>query len=290
MKVLITGIDGFTGIHLSRYLANAGYEIYGTSLKKEEKNIFKCDITNKEEIKAVIEKINPDYIIHLAAISFVAHANNEEFYKVNTLGTQNLLESLINPKKVIIASSAVIYGPQNSEVLTESMCPNPNNHYGISKFGAEQIGKNYFEKFNMVITRPFNYTGPFQSEKFLIPKIVKHYKEHKKEIRLGNLDVFREINSIDFVCEVYKRLLEKDVKNTIVNIASKRAIHLKKIIEIMNDIAGYKIKIIKDERFIRKNDIKKLIGDNILLKKLIGEVENKSIEEILKEMYNAWDS
>jgi len=288
LRVLITGINGFTGKHLSKYLENSGYEIFGTSLKKEDKNIFKCDITNKDEIKKVLQKVNPDYIIHLAAISFVAHSNNENFYKVNVIGTQNLLESIEKVKKVIIASSAVVYGKQNSEILNEKMCPNPNNHYGISKLAAEQIAKNYFDKFNIIITRPFNYTGPFQDESFLVPKIVKHFKEKKREIKLGNLDVIREINSIDFVCEVYKRLIEKDISNTIVNIASSRGIHLIDIVKTMEEIAGYKINIIQDERFIRKNDIKKLIGDNTLLKSLIGEVENKSLKAILKEMYYAW--
>jgi nucleoside-diphosphate-sugar epimerase len=169
------------------------------------------------------------------------------------------------------------------------MCPNPVNHYGLSKFAAEQIAKNFFDKFNIIITRPFNYTGLYQSTNFLVPKIVQAYKKYQKEIKLGNLDVIREINSVDFVCEVYKRLLEKDVKNVVVNIASKRGIHLKEIINLMNEIAGYEINVIQDERLIRKNEIKKLIGDNSLLKSLIGEVENKSLKDILKEMYNAWN-
>lgn len=289
MKVLITGIDGFTGIHLSNYLKRYNYEVFGTSLKKEDKNIFKCDITNKNDIKQVIEKVNPDYIIHLAAISFVGHTNYEDFYKINVIGTQNLLESIKNIKKVIIASSAVVYGKQNSEILNENMSPNPVNHYGISKFGTEQIAKTFFDKFDVIITRPFNYTGLYQNNSFLVPKIVDAYKKNQKEIKLGNLDVIREINSIDFVCEVYKRLLEKDVKNEIVNIASKREIHLRKIITLMNEISGYEIKVIQDEKLIRKNEIKKLIGDNTLLTSLIGEVENKSLKKILEKMYNAWN-
>lgn len=287
-RLLITGIDGFTGIHLKNYLKN-DYEIFGTSLKREDENIFKCDITKKNEIKNVLKKVKPDYIIHLAAISFVAHTNYEDFYKVNTIGTQNLLESIKDVKKIIVSSSAVVYGKQDKEILSEDMCPNPLNHYGISKFGAEQIAKTFFNKFDIVITRPFNYTGLYQDISFLVPKIVYHYKKKKETIKLGNLDVIREINSIEFVCEVYKRLLESDVKNIIINIASKRGIHLMDIIKYMNEIAGYEIKIIKDKNLVRKNDIKKLVGDNTLLKSLIGEVYNKDLKEILKDMYNAWN-
>jgi len=289
LRVLITGIDGFTGIHLSRYL-KSDYEVFGTSLKKEEKNIFKCDITNKEEIKKVLDKVKPDYVIHLAGISFVGHSNYEDFYKVNVIGTQNLLESIKDVKKVIIASSATVYGKQNREILSEDLSPNPLNHYAISKLGSEQIAKTFFNKLDIIVTRPFNYTGLYQSTSFLVPKIVSHFKDKKSVIKLGNLDVIREINSIDFVCKVYKRLLESDAKNIVVNIASKREVYLKDIIRIMNEIAGYEIEVIQDKNLIRRNEPKKLIGDNQLLFSLVGEVENKPLKEILKEMYDAWDS
>ena len=289
MRVLITGIDGFSGIHLSRYLKSY-YEVFGTSLNKEEKHIFKCDITNKEEIKKVLDKVKPDYIIHLAGISFVGHSNYEDFYKVNVIGTQNLLESIKDVKKIIIASSATVYGRQNREILSEDLSPNPLNHYAISKFGVEQIAKSFFNKLDIIVTRPFNYTGLYQNTSFLVPKIVSHFKDKKSVIKLGNLDVIREINSIDFVCEVYKRLLESEAKNIVVNIASKREVYLKDIIRIMNEIAGYEIKVIQDKSLIRKNEPKKLIGDNQLLFSLIGEVKNKSLREILEEMYNAWDT
>jgi nucleoside-diphosphate-sugar epimerase len=95
-KVLIVGIEGFTGQHLDSYLSNRGYEVYGTTLDKPTKaNCFKCDITDTDEICAVLQQIKPDYIIHLSAISFVAHKDMEAFYKVNTIGTLNLLDELL---------------------------------------------------------------------------------------------------------------------------------------------------------------------------------------------------
>lgn len=284
-RVLITGIDSFTGRHLSSYLSKRGYEVFGTSLQIENANIHKCDITVKEEIEKVLKEIKPDFIIHLAGISFVAHQKVEDFYRVNTLGTQNLLESVQKAKKVVTASSAAVYGIQSNEVLSEDLCPNPNNHYAISKYGMEQITKTYFDKLPIVITRPFNYTGLCQSEIFLIPKIVKHYKEKKRVIELGNLDVIREFNDIGFVCEAYKRLLESEVHSEIVNIASLRGIKLLDVIEMMNKIAGYEIKINVNPRFVRKNEIKKLIGSKKKLVSLIGEVPQKELKETLKEMY-----
>ncbi len=111
-KVLITGIDSFTGVHLSSYLENSGYYVYGTSLVKSAEKKYKCDITNIEDILTVLNIVKPDFFIHLSGISFAAHGNNEDFYKVNTIGTINILDAFIelglNPEKIIIASSATI--------------------------------------------------------------------------------------------------------------------------------------------------------------------------------------
>lgn len=183
-KVLITGIDSFTGVHLSSYLENSGYDVYGTSLSKTAEKKYKCDITNKEEILTVLDTVKPDFFVHLSGISFTAHGNSEDFYRVNTIGTINILdafiESNLKPQKIIIASSATVYGNQGVEILDESMCPKPANHYGASKYAMECMAKNYFDRLNIIITRPFNYTGIGQAEHFLIPKIVKHFREKKK--------------------------------------------------------------------------------------------------------------
>ena len=65
-KVLITGIDSFTGNHLSSYLHSSGYDVYGTSLFSESIKIYKCDIINRDDILNVLKKVNPDFIIHLS--------------------------------------------------------------------------------------------------------------------------------------------------------------------------------------------------------------------------------
>ena len=282
MRVLITGIDGFTGRHLKNYLSD--YDVFGTSLLKSGDNVYKCDVTDEESVKQVLEKVKPEVIIHLAALSFVGYGNINDFYKVNVIGSENILKNAKNAK-VIVASSATVYGNQSKEVLNEDMCLNPNNHYALSKYSAEQIAKNYFDKLNVIIVRPFNYTGVWQEEHFLVPKIVKHFKERKKEIKLGNLDVIREFNDVSFVCEAYKRLINSDVHGEILNIASSRGIKLLDIVKYMEDIAGYKIKIIQDEKFIRKNEIKKLIGSNKKLFSLIGEISQPDFYQTLKVMY-----
>lgn len=290
-KVLITAIDSFTGLHLSSYLENSGYDVYGTSFFHTSAKKYKCDITKKEDVKNVLQQVAPDFIIHLSGISFTAHGNSEDFYKVNTIGTLNILDILlelnIHPSKIIIASSATVYGNQGIEVLDESLCPMPANHYGASKYTMECLAKNYFSQLNLIITRPFNYTGIGQEEHFLIPKIVKHFKEKKKEIELGNLDVSREFNDISFVCEVYKKLLESPVKSEILNICSNRAIKLLDVVDMMNKIAGYEIEVKVNPAFMRKDEINTLTGSPDKLYSLIGDVKQKEFEKTLREIFEA---
>ena len=283
-RVLIIGIDSFTGVHLSSYLKNSGYNIFGTNRKS-------CDITKKEDIRKTIQEINPNYIIHLAGISFPAHGDNEDFYRVNTIGSINILDILvelnIKPKKIILSSSATIYGNQGVEVLNESLCPKPTNHYGASKYSMEVLAQNYFNKLNIIITRPFNYTGVGQNKNFLIPKIVNHFREAKRIIELGNLDVSREFNDIGFICECYKRILESSINSETINICSGRGIKLLDVIEIMNDIAKYTIRVEINPNFVRKDDMKSLTGSPKKLFSLVGEIKQKEFRDTLRDMFEA---
>ena len=290
-RVLILGIDSFTGTHLRSYLEYLGYDVYGTSYLKNSKKIFKCDIRKKEDILTVLDTIKPNFIIQMAGISFPAHGNNQDFYEINTIGAINILDALIeldlDLQKVILVSSATVYGNQGVEMLDESLCPLPTNHYGASKYAMESLAKNYFSKLNIIITRPFNYTGVGQAEHFLIPKIVKHFREGKKSIELGNLDVVREFNDVSYVCEVYGKLLILESSSEVVNLSTNRGIKLLDVIEMMQEIAGYKIEVKVNPNFVRKDEIKKLTGSSEKLFELIATVEQKDFELTLKGMFEA---
>ncbi|HHB52205.1 MAG TPA: NAD-dependent epimerase/dehydratase family protein, partial [Saprospiraceae bacterium] len=204
-------------------------------------------------------------------------------------GSENILKALveqdINPKKVILASSATVYGNQGKEILDESMCPAPVNHYGISKLAMEHIVANYYNTLNIIITRPFNYTGVGQASHFLIPKIVSHFKEGKKEIELGNINVAREFNDIYYVVDIYHKLLLADERSTIVNLSSNNPIKLLEVVEMMQKIAGYKIEIKVNPAFVRENEIKSLAGSTTKLKKIIDIDKTSSLKSTLREMY-----
>ena len=113
--IFISGIDGFSGAHLEREMTKHGFTVFGSTFSEPiKKNHFKCNILNKNELRTILDNVKPDYLIHLAAISFVASENIPLMYETNILGTLNVLDVLIEqkikPKKIIVASSAAVYG------------------------------------------------------------------------------------------------------------------------------------------------------------------------------------
>lgn len=287
-KVFITGADGFTGFYLSHYLEKSGYKVIKASIKKQKEGFVYCDICNKESIKIALNHTNPEFVIHLAAISF-APSDPDLIDKVNVGGSENLLECLEmlekKPKRVILASSASVYGTQRSEILAENLEPNPISSYAKSKFKMEQMALK--SSLNIIITRPFNYTGVGQAISFLIPKIVSHFKEKKSTIELGNLTPKREYNSVLDVVKIYEKLLHAKSEHKIFNIGSGVGYGVGDIVRFMQEISGHNINILQNPKFIRSDEAEILLADISRLKELGINICKSDIKEILKWMYES---
>lgn len=278
-KVLITGIEGFTGHYLEAYLIKLGCKVFG----------LKADLTNKKAVLEEVENIKPDYVVHLAGISFAAETDVEATYKVNVIGSINLLDALAalkTPlKKVILASSATVYGNLTENILNENLCPKPISHYGCSKLTMEHMSQNFMGKFPILIARPFNYTGIGHSERFLIPKIIKAYQTKKTSLELGNLDVSREFNDVRDVCGVYASLLNCPEHSTVVNICSGKATSLMDIIDNLDQMTGEKMDIKVNPDFVRQNEIKNLSGSTDKLDSIVKTTFKYHIRDTLQWMY-----
>lgn len=289
--VLVTGASGFTGKYLCSALRDLGARVIELSeLPSAAPDKFQCDLIDKSQVGEVIAEIRPDFVIHLAAISFVATENPEAFYAVNVIGTCNLLHALTNctPEKIIIASSANIYGQvQGGQPISEDQVPAPINHYASSKLAMEHMAKTWFEELPIIVTRPFNYTGPGQDERFLIPKIVAHFAERKEQIELGNLRVSRDFTYVGDVVEAYLLLLQSKSKSTVINICSGETCSLRQILNRLELLSGHELKVRVNPELVRKNEIEVLRGDNSLLKELTGWAPNYQLDEVLEMMLNS---
>lgn len=290
-RVLITGVNGFTGVYAKRELLAAGYEVIGSVVGSAGPDEVALDITSLDNCRQVMASVRPDYLMHLAAISFVQHADVEAFYRVNVIGTLNLLQAIadegIKPRRVLIASSANTYGNTTSGIITESEPQRPVNHYAVSKLAMEHMVRTWGERLPIVMTRPFNYTGVGQSPNFLVPKIVSHFKSRAPTIELGNIDVERDFSDVRMVARVYRALLECDSAGQTVNVCSGRAYALRDIIGMMQDIAGYEIEVQVNPAFVRQSDVKTLIGSGEKLHALIGDPGVIPLAETLRWMESA---
>lgn len=289
--VLITGSRGFTGVYVAKQFEDAGYKVIRGVSREPKSGEWLCDLSDKTSLDTLMTEIKPDGIVHLAAMSFVAHGDDSAFYQVNTVGTTNLLQAVdnagLNPEKIIIASSANVYGNPDVEVISETAPLNPISHYAASKVAMEYMLKTWFERFPIVIARPFNYTGAGQDKKFLVPKIVDHYCQKKPMIELGNLDVARDFSDVRDIATAYLKLFESSIRSETVNFCSGNTITLAEIIELMNSIAGYEIEVTVNPAFVRKNEIKILCGDNSKMQQYLEFTPSIPFMDTLREMYKA---
>ena len=286
-SALLTGAGGFTGRYIEAALEARGYRV----ARLESAGDNSCDLTDLSAVKRTVLAARPDVVVHLAAVTFVAHDDAEDFYRVNVIGTLNLLQALADlespPRRVIIASSANVYGTPDIEVLDESICPAPVNHYATSKLAMECMVRTWFDRLPILITRPFNYTGVGQADHFLIPKIVRHFRERAPVIELGNLHVSREFSDVEDVVQAYMALLESDARSEIVNLCSGRPLALLDVIAMMNEIAGYEIEVRVNPAFVRSNEVPRLIGSPAKLRRLVNLPPPRPFSETLRRMYEA---
>jgi len=246
-----------------------------------------CDLRNTAEVRRFIEGSRPHFVIHLAAVSFVAHGEPLDFYAVNTIGTLNLLEGLSaigGIRKVVLASSSQVYGATDGEVLTESAPCRPRNHYACSKWAMEQMAETFRDRLPIVVTRPFNYTGRGQSDSFLVAKIASHFRMRAPTIPLGNINVVRDFSDVRLVVDAYCRLLESPPPAGPVNICSGTGVSIRSILDECARLTGHRIEVVVQKELIRQSDIVHLIGSNARLVKTIGPLNYTDFFGALRDM------
>ena len=293
-RVLITGLNGFTGFHLAGELERAGYAIFGVAdTPSNFPNCYQVNLLDKAGLARVIHEVKPTHVVHLAAIAFVGHGSVDDFYQVNVLGTRNLLEALATAaselKCVLLASSANIYGNTSEGMLSEDTRPNPANDYAVSKLAMEYMARLWVKQLPIVIVRPFNYTGVGQSKDFLLPKIVDHFRRRVPAIELGNLDVWRDFSDVRAVVGAYRSLLEVCPVGQVVNICSGRVHSLREVLAMVERLSAHTLEVRVNPAFVRANEVKTLSGDPGKLISLIGKQVTPKLDDTLAWMLEAKD-
>lgn len=289
-RALITGISGFTGRYVAAELEAHGWEVWGTGAHEGavDARYRHVDLADVAGLRDVIAEVQPDAVVHLAAIAFVGHGDADAFYRVNLIGTRNLLAALASaakrPECVLLASSANVYGNTTEGVLSETTPPNPANDYAVSKLAMEWMARLWMERLPIVIARPFNYTGVGQTESFLLPKIVAHFQRRAETIELGNLDVWRDFSDVRAVALAYRRLLDVCPVGETVNVCSGRTHSLREALAMAEAITGRSMGVEVNPAFVRANEVRTLCGDPAKLRSLIGAWDTPPLEDTLRWM------
>lgn len=253
---------------------------------------YAADLRDLSSLVGVLKQARPDVIVHLAALAFVAHGSADDFYSVNLVGTRNLLEAVeragLAVDRILLASSANVYGNSSEGILSEDTPPAPANDYAVSKLAMEYVASLWRGRLPITITRPFNYTGVGQSGQFLVPKIVSHFARRADVMELGNLEVSRDFGDVRAVVAAYRQLLQSpEAEGVVVNVCSGQGHTLLEIVAMCESLTGHSVDIRVNPAFVRPNEVRVLLGDNRRLKGLIGEWDIPPLRETLDWMLQA---
>ncbi len=286
--VLLTGSRGFTGRYVREALEREGYFVVGLVQFDASADEVVADLLDVNALRRVVAQVQPNYVVHLAAIAFVAHSHPDAFYQVNLFGTLNLLEALYAERapveKVLLSSSANVYGNPPASKVSEAVMPAPENHYAMSKLAMEHMARTWIGRLPILFTRPFNYTGVGQEGQFLIPKIVAHFVKRAPVIQLGNLNVEREFNDVRMVAQAYVGLMQNADVGEVFNLCSGHGYQLKEVMGLCEEITGHRMGVEVNPALVRENELKVLVGDASKLNKQLPDLPEYQLKETLAWM------
>lgn len=300
-RVLIFGAGGFVGSYLCKEFLNNGYKVSGTdkgegSALPSEVDFYRTDLMQANEVEKLIDQIQPDIIVNLAAISSVGASWNmpQTTMAINVIGALNIMEaarkSEQKPRILFVGSSEEYVISENP--LDENTQLNANNPYGISKVTQEQFAKLYREQYSLKIycVRPFNHTGIGQRDFFVLPSFCKQVAEIDKsgkdgKIQVGNLKVKRDFSHVKDVVRAYRMIVESDNCNQIYNVGSGNAYSLEDMLTYIIGLSNQHIEIEVDQNRIRPTDQPVICCDRSLIGKELGWEPQYNVYDALKEMY-----
>jgi GDP-4-dehydro-6-deoxy-D-mannose reductase len=317
-KILITGISGFVGGHLVQYLTahHNILEIHGISRSKPawdfvniprellNSHFFhQADLNNIQKIKSIIEEIQPDYIIHLAAQSSVAESwktpvlsfmNNTNIF-LNIIDTVRLND---NAARVLSIGSSEQYGivSENDLPISEVRPQCPENPYAVARVAQEYLARIYAKGYNLDIccTRSFNHCGPGQTDRFVVSAIVKQFVNvahgiQKPVINIGNGAIVRDFIDVQDVIEAYNLLLTKGKRGEVYNVCSGQGRAIQDIITLLSKMLCIPVETLQVQTQIRPIDNPRIVGSYQKIQRDVGWRPTIPFEESLLSMYQYWD-
>lgn len=191
MKILVTGASGFIGSFIVEEALNRGFETWAAVrksssrkyLQDERTHFIELNLSSKEQLAEQLRDCDFDYVVHAAGVTKCL--NKADFQRINTEGTKNLVDALLEVKmplkRFIFVSSLSIFGAikeqQPYEEIRETDTPQPNTAYGRSKLAAEQYLESLGTRVPYIILRPTGVYGPREKDYFIMTKSIKGHSD-----------------------------------------------------------------------------------------------------------------
>jgi GDP-4-dehydro-6-deoxy-D-mannose reductase len=303
-RILVTGAGGFVGLHLAPALLAAfpGAEIVRTGLAGGD-GLTALDVTDAAAVRALVGAMQPEFCVHLAGIAAIAAARAapETAWRVNCFGALNVGRAILEAApacRMLFVSSSECYGAsfKSGLALDETAALAPMNVYAASKAGAEMgLCALAAEGLRVVRLRPFNHTGPGQSEAFVVPAFAGQIARieaglAQPEMAVGTLETEREFLDVRDVCAAYVACIRRfDLlpNNQIVNIASGSPVRVGAVLEMLLARAGCAIAVRQDAARLRRSEIARAAGDAGIALKYLGWRPVFQLQETLDSVLNA---
>ncbi len=310
-NVLICGVNGFVGRHLTKELTARGVSVHGIGreevpLTSKLSSYQSADLSDPKNVSN-LQLINYDSIINLAGLANVgaSFANPEMYIDLNVRVHTTLYDALIENNirsRIIAVSSGAVYDPFSpmplgeSSPLAEEQATNP---YSISKQRMEKALLNYSGSgLECIVVRPFNHTGPGQLPGFLVPDLsaqIKKFVKSGETIQVGNLNTKRDYTDVRDIVKAYAdlALAPKDtIKNSLYNICSGRSRSGEEILRNLLtafEINENDVSIQVDKSKIRPNEIKDIFGDYSRINEDVGWSPTYDLETTMRD-FAKWES
>ncbi len=301
-KILILGINGFSGQFLKKYLEEekkSKFRIFGCDIKKSNEvsfDFFMTDLGSYKNVKELIKEIKPDYIINCAGI--YDKLDYRQYYNTNVLVSNNIFHSILNirnidPRVLVIGSSAEYGQPVKLPVLEQQKL-NPVSIYGMIKVAQTYHALYYSKNFDIkvLIVRPFNLLGPGLSESLSISsfcsQIYKNKKGNKSIIMTGNLNAKRDFIDVRDAVRAYLDIVLYGRKGEVYNVCTGKSRYMKEVVLKTISLSGLDVHIKNEKARMRKNDIPDIYGNHAKLTELSGWKPEISLDSSLKSMIEYW--
>lgn len=313
MRVLITGITGFVGSHLAEYALTQGAEVCGSIRWRSKTDniehlrsrltLVDSDLRDLSSVQGLLEASDPDYVVHLAAQSFVAASwqTPAETLWTNIVSQVNLLEGVRRrarkPRFLVIGSSEEYGLVHEHELPVKETNPlRPLSPYAVSKVTQDLMGYQYWMSYRLPIirSRAFNHEGPRRGDVFVTSNFAKQIVEielglREPVIRVGNLKARRDYSDVRDIVRGYWLLLERGEPGEVYNLCSGRSWEIGEILDFYRSrtaVSGIEVRV--DPARLRPSDVPHLLGDASKIRAALGWRPEIPFEQTLLDTLEYW--